>query len=163
MGCASLAQSDRRLNVRQLWRCGVAPITFVLRFIAPEPIGCPPDPPRANLDCLLGLCLYASLCVMLARLMPETAPHADQVFWLGVSLLFFPISVRIAAPQVARSERIWLLLVLAEATFALKALFDPTGFVQFDEFQHWRSADDILTTHTLIVTNYLLYVSPFYS
>ena len=124
MGCASLASSDRRSSVRQLWRCAVAPITFVVRFIAPEPIGCPPDPPCVSLDWLLGLCLHASLCVMLARLMPGTAPHADQVFWLGVTLLFFPISVRVAAPQVARSERIWLLLVLAEATFALKVLAD---------------------------------------
>ena len=88
MRCASLAPSDRRPSVRRVWRCVVAPITFVVRFIAPEPIGCPPDPPRANLDCLLGLCLYASLCVMLARLIPETAPHADQVFWLSLSLLF---------------------------------------------------------------------------
>ena len=162
MGCASLAPSDRRPSVRQLWRCAVAPITFVVRVIAPEPIGCLPDPPRANLDCLLGLCLHASLCVMLARLMPETAPHAGQMFWLGVTLLFFPISIRIAAPQVARSERIWLLLVLAEATFALKALIDPSGFVFFDEFLHWRSADDILTTHRLFVPNDLLIVAPFY-
>jgi hypothetical protein len=162
MGCASLAQSDRRPSVRRVWRCVVAPITFVVRFIAPEPISCPPDPPRANLDCLLGLCLYASLCVMLARLMPETAPHADQVFWLSLSLLFFPISIRIAAPQVARSERIWLLLCLAEATFALKALADPSGLVQFDEFLHWRSASDILTTHRLFVPNDLLKVSPAY-
>ena len=162
MGCASLASSDRRSSVRQLWRCAVAPITFVVRFIAPEPIGCPPDPPCVSLDWLLGLCLHASLCVMLARLMPGTAPHADQVFWLGVTLLFFPISVRVAAPQVARSERIWLLLVLAEATFALKVLADPSGFVQFDEFLHWRSADDILTTHRLFVPNDLLLVAPFY-
>jgi hypothetical protein len=133
-----------------------------VRFIAPEPIGCPPDPPRESLDWLLGLSLHASVCVMLARLMPGTAPHADQVFWLSVTLLFFPISVRIAAPQVARGERIWLLLVLAEATFALKALFDPTGFVVFDEFLHWRSADDILTTHRLFVPNDLLMISPFY-
>jgi hypothetical protein len=162
MGCASPAPSDRRPSAKQLWRCAVAPITAVVRFIAPEPIGCPPDPPRESLDWLLGLSLHASLCVMLARLMPGTAPHADQVFWLSVTLLFFPISVRIAAPQVARGERIWLLLVLAEATFALKALFDPTGFVLFDEFQHWRSADDILTTHRLFVPNDLLLVSPFY-
>ncbi|WP_143199006.1 hypothetical protein [Bradyrhizobium sp. NAS80.1] len=162
MGCASPAPSDRRPSAQQLWRCAVAPFTAVVRFIAPEPIGCPPDPPHVSLDWLLGLSLHASLCVMLARLMPGTAPHADQVFWLGVALLYFPISVRIAAPQVARSERIWLLLVLAEATFALKALFDPTGFVQFDEFQHWRSADDILTTHRLFVRNDLLFVSPFY-
>jgi hypothetical protein len=162
MGCASPAPSDRRPSAQQLWSCAVAPITAVVRFIAPEPIGCPPDPPRESLDWLLGLSLHASLCVMLARLMPGTAPHADQVFWLGVTLLFFPISVRIAAPQVARSERIWLLLVLAEATFALKALFDPTGFVLFDEFLHWRSADDILTTHRLFVANDLLVVSPFY-
>lgn len=162
MGCASLSQSDRRLNVLRLWRCGVAPITFVVRFITPEPIGCPPDPPRANLDCLLGLSLHASLCVMLARLMPESAPHADQVFWLCLSLLFFPISIRIAAPLVARSERIWLLLVLAETTFALKALADPSGLVQFDEFLHWRSANDILTTHRLFVPNDLLMIAPFY-
>src|SRR6201986_4135500 len=125
MNTRSLAVGyNRRPSVKQLWRYAVAPIIFVVRFIAPESIRGPSDPPRANLDCLLGLCLYASLCVMLARLMPETTPHADQVFWLGMSLLFFPLSIRIAAPQVARSERIWFLLVLAEATFALKALTD---------------------------------------
>jgi hypothetical protein len=163
MNTRSLAVGyNRRPSVKQLWRYAVAPIIFVVRFIAPESIRDPSDPPRANLDCLLGLCLYASLCVMLARLMPETTPHADQVFWLGMSLLFFPLSIRIAAPQVARSERIWLLLVLAEATFALKALTDPSGLVQFDEFLHWRSASDILIAHRLFVPNDLLMVSPFY-
>jgi len=84
------------------------------------------------------------------------------MFWNGLLLLYLPLAIRIASPSVAGAERIWLLLVLTEATFALKFLSDPSGFIQFDEFLHWKTANDILTTHRLFTENTLLPISPLY-
>jgi hypothetical protein len=138
------------------------PIPALLKFIGPDEIEADPGEARLHLDWLLGLSLYAALCLMLARILPATAPHANELFYLGVTLLFVPISFRIAAPRVARVERIALLLVLAETTFAMKVLDDPSGFALFDEFLHWRSATDLLAARQLFVPNDLLYVSPLY-
>lgn len=144
------------------WHQVGSPFRALLRFIGPVAITDPPPVTEANLDWLLGLSLYAVICVAAARFRPESAPGTDGLFWNGLALLFLPLAIRIAAPTVARTERVWLLLVLAECTFALKFLTDPSGFVQFDEFLHWKTAQDLLTTQHLFSPNPLLPVSPFY-
>ena len=133
-----------------------------LAFIGPVAIVDPPARPTVNFDWLLGLTLYAALCVAIARLLPEAAPAAVPLFWNGFILLHLPLAIRISAPSIAGPERVWLLLVLTEATFFLKFLNDPTGFIQFDEFLHWETANDILTTHGLFTLNTMLRVSPLY-
>jgi len=134
----------------------------LLAFIGPAAVAETAAQPRINLDWLLGLSLYAVLCVTVARLLPETAAAAVPLFWNGLLLLYLPLAIRIASPSVAGAERIWLLLVLAEATFVLKFLNDPSSFIQIDEFQHWETANDILTTHGLFTENPMLPVSPLY-
>jgi len=149
--------------MRRDWRAiASAPASGLLAFIRPATVSETAAHRTVNLDWLLGLSLYAALCVALARLLPETAPAAVPLFWNGLFLLYLPLAIRIAAPSVAGAERILLLLVLAEATFALKFLNDPFEFIQYDEFQHWETANDILTTHGLFTENPMLPVSPLY-
>jgi hypothetical protein len=153
-------------NVQQPWQdwraIARSPVRGLLAFIGPAAVAETIAQPRVNLDWLLGLSLYAALCVTVARLLPETAAAAVPLFWNGFLLLYLPLAIRIASPSVAGAERIWLLLVLTEATFALKFLNDPSGFIQFDEFLHWETANDILTTHGLFTENTMLRVSPLY-
>jgi len=137
-------------------------VSGFLAFIGPAAVAETDVQPRVNLDWLLGLSFYAALCVSVARLLPETAPAALPLFWNGLFLLYLPLAIRIASPSVAGAERIWLLLVLAEATFALKFLNDPSAFVQVDEFQHWETSNDILTTHRLFTENSILPIGPLY-
>ena len=145
------------------WRAiAGAPVRGLLAFIGPATVTDTTARRTVNLDWLLGLTLYAAVCVAVARLLPETTPAAVPLFWDGLLLLYLPLGIRISAPSVAGAERIWLLLVLAEATFALKFLNDPSGFIQFDEFQHWETANDILRTHGLFTRNPMLLVSPLY-
>lgn len=154
------ASLDRIL--RRLGRAIGAPVHALMRFIGPASITDPAASPAVHLDWLLGLSVYAAICILAARGMPETAPAAGPLFWTGTTLLFFGFATRIAAPTVARAERVWLLMVLAEATFALKYFNDPAGFLHFDEFLHWQSAEDILTEQRLFVPNSMLPVSPLY-
>jgi len=148
---------------RRDWRAAArAPVSKLLAFIGPATVAETAARRTVNLDWLLGLSLYAALCVSVERLLPETAPAAVPLFWNGFLLLYLPLAIRIASPSVAGAERIWLLLVLTEATCALKFLNDPSGFIQFDEFPHWETANDILTTHGLFTENPILVVSPLY-
>jgi hypothetical protein len=89
------------------------------------------------------------------------SPYAWAVFWPGVILMLLPI-IRIADVEVARSERILLLILVAEAILLYKALYAPTRFEQFDEMLHWMSAHDILYRRKLFLENSLLPISPFY-
>jgi len=151
-----------RVQVLSVRRLALRPLHYMLAFIAPAgEVRVDPEPP-ISFDWMLGLTLYGALCVALARLLPAPVPAAQPLFWLGLALLFGPPAARIAAPRVASAERLWLLLVLAEGTFALKFLVDPGGFVQFDEFLHWQAASDILENHRLFTPNPNLPVAPLY-
>jgi hypothetical protein len=83
-------------------------------------------------------------------------------FWGGVWLLLLPIVLRLAWPFVSRWERIGLLVLATIALYTLKMLSEPAGFRGFDEFLHWRSAQDILVTGQLFTPNPLLPIAPAY-
>ncbi len=90
----------------------------------------------------------------------ETA--RQSLFWAGVWLLLLPITLRLAWPFVSRWERISLLLLATISLYVLKILNGPAGFLGYDEFLHWRTAEDILAAGRLFTPNALLPVSPAY-
>lgn len=92
----------------------------------------------------------------------DAATWADPVFWAGICLLFFPPALRLTLPFVARGERIGLLVTLGMAVYLVKVFEHPTSFALFDEFQHWRTAQDIVATGHLFSANPLLPISPNY-
>ena len=73
-----------------------------------------------------------------------------------------PLASCITWPVVARSERLFLIVLLAELFYLYKLIYNPTYFGGFDELLHWLSASDILNRHKLFLGNSLLPISPFY-
>jgi len=89
-----------------------------------------------------------------------SAPWADLLFWVGLLVLFIPFAIRLLSSKPSRSERIALLMVLGGMLYLVKVLQYPLAFMYSDEFQHTRTAQDILSSAHLFMQNPLLAVSP---
>lgn len=87
-----------------------------------------------------------------------------QVFiYPGLLLIFTPTALRIISSVASRTERIWLLCFVGICCYLIKVITNPLNFsFPFDEFLHWRTADDIARSGHLFSTNPLLPVSPYY-
>lgn len=88
---------------------------------------------------------------------------AEAAFWAGQLTLFVPVVVRMLSPSL-RDEReiVGLVLLLAAAYYAAKFCYAPFFFAFNDEFQHWRTAENMLITKHLFEYNYGLPISPLY-
>jgi hypothetical protein len=84
------------------------------------------------------------------------------LFYLALAVIVTPIAARLSWPNVARKERIALVILLIEAMFLLHLIREPLGFIDHDEFLHWRTTKDILDSGKLFNDNPLLSISPFY-
>jgi hypothetical protein len=124
-----------------------------------------PTPP-ANPTWIAALSLAASLALLLIAAGDTASRNGEEaaslLFWAGVFLLLLPLAGRVAWPRVARSERLFLLLLLSESLFLYKLLYAPTAFVHYDEFLHWVTAHDILHRRQLFLENSLLPISAYY-
>jgi hypothetical protein len=117
-----------------------------------------------------GLLPQLSLCggvvLVLIALTADSAwlspPALQSLFWICVWIFLLPIALRLVWPFVSRWERIGLLILATVGLYTLKVLSEPVGFRGFDEFLHWRTAQDILVTGRLFTPNALLPVSPAY-
>ncbi len=112
-------------------------------------------------------CAVTSSLALLAVSVAQGAGRRDEhwgepLYWLATGALFLLPAIRIISPSTARLERVMLFAVLAEASFALKLLYSPTTFVDFDEFAHWITARDIVERGHLFIDNALLPISPLY-
>jgi len=87
---------------------------------------------------------------------------ANPLFWFGLLMLFLPIAVRLLSRQPTRRERIALLILLAITLYLVKYLQYPLYFTGYDEFSHWRTALDIVTSGHLFHENPLLPISSYY-
>jgi hypothetical protein len=87
----------------------------------------------------------------------------EPLFWWGLVLIFAPIAIRLFIIQTLdRRERLGLLLVLQVLLYFVTMLQYPLTFSSFDEFAHWRTAQDIAATGHLFQDNSLLTISPIY-
>ncbi|HEX3643473.1 MAG TPA: hypothetical protein VHV10_19475, partial [Ktedonobacteraceae bacterium] len=80
----------------------------------------------------------------------------------GLLLIYTPIAVRLISPAVSRTERIILLCIAGVCCYLIKVMLSPLYFSSFDEFLHWRTADDIIRSGHLFSKNAMLPVSPYY-
>ena len=87
---------------------------------------------------------------------------AEPLFWLGLLVLVGPTSARLLSRSSSGQERLALICLLGLCLYLVKVLHSPTGFVFFDEFSHWRTADDIVRSGQLFEDNPLARVSPLY-
>jgi hypothetical protein len=104
--------------------------------------------------------------VLLAALAHTSARYdatwAQPLYWLALLVLFTPLATRLIMPGVSRQEAIGLVVFLGLAIYFVKLLQSPLGFTFFDEFLHWRTANDIIKSGHLFKENSLLPVSPLY-
>ncbi|MFL5804820.1 MAG: hypothetical protein ACJ8CR_24135 [Roseiflexaceae bacterium] len=110
---------------------------------------------------LLGACgvLLVALAHTSAR---YDVPWAQPLYWLALVVLFTPLATRLIMPGISRQEAIGLVVFLGLAISFVKLLQSPLMFTFFDEFLHWRTANDILRSGHLFKENSLLPVSPLY-
>jgi hypothetical protein len=87
---------------------------------------------------------------------------SELAFYGGLLLIGLPIAVRLLMPAAEGTERVSLVVLLAVALFLCKVVHEPTSFGAFDEFLHWRTAQDIDITGRVFTPNALLGVSPYY-
>lgn len=153
---------------------------FVQRFIAAILTrALDPEPERADLNRQQALGSQVLLCGWLALLTLSSAfgtltvayaytsarfgqPEAAFFFWFGLLIIFVPATVRVLSPTASRFERLTLLCIVSICFYLVKVMSSPLFFSSFDEFLHWRTADDIISSGHLFNMNSLLPASPFY-
>jgi hypothetical protein len=102
-------------------------------------------------------------CVAYANSLAVTGViGAQPLWWLGVLAIFAPAAAAILFTRLSRIESIWVLGLAAAALYAVKLVFAPGRFWEFDELLHVPTLDSILRTGHLFAPNTLLPVSPYY-
>lgn len=121
---------------------------------------------RADVFSVSALAAAAGMGLMTVALADTVARSgsswASPWFWAGMLMIWMPITLRIVEREATRSERIALLVLLGMAIYVVKILNSPRYFVGYDEFLHWRTAEDIVRTGTLFDPNPVLPISPSY-
>jgi hypothetical protein len=87
---------------------------------------------------------------------------ATWVFWLGILLLVVPMAARLLSTGAERHERVGIVVMVGFGLYVAKILQSPVHFTFVDEFQHWRTADDILQSGRLFQPNPILTVGPYF-
>jgi hypothetical protein len=80
-------------------------------------------------------------------------------FWAGILLMVVPATWRLLSREPTRNERICIALILGLALFIVKIMASPLSLTLPDEFSHWRTFEDILSTGHLLAPNPLLPIS----
>ncbi len=91
-----------------------------------------------------------------------SSPWAPDLFWVGIVVLTAPIVIRMFSRSAGRRERLGLVALFGSALYLVKVLHDPVAFTFFDEFLHWRTANDIFETKHLFRPNNILPTSPYF-
>ncbi|GLV59236.1 hypothetical protein KDH_60630 [Dictyobacter sp. S3.2.2.5] len=114
--------------------------------------------PGLTLSCALGI-LSTSYSFSAGR---DGQFGLELFFVLSMLLIFVPITIRLLSPAATRFERITIVCTAGISLYLIKVLTSPAYFSMYDEFLHWRTADDIMQTGHLFTSNALLPVSAYY-
>ena len=114
--------------------------------------------PEISVCCAIGVFVVA-LAYGGGRL---SVTSAEALFWIGLLLLFLPVAIRLFSSKPTRRERIALLVLLSISLYLIYYLGYPLYFSGYDEFIHWRTAQDIAVSGHLFQANPLLPISPYY-
>jgi uncharacterized membrane protein len=87
---------------------------------------------------------------------------AVELFFAGLIAMFFPVAIRVLAPDAIRQERFTLIILLGLALYAVKIIGSPSSFTCIDEYIHLRNTQNILDTHHLFGLNPLLPTAAYY-
>lgn len=87
---------------------------------------------------------------------------SNVLFWLGLALMLIPTAMRLIGSNVARQERIGLVISLGMGLYLVKLMQSPFSFTYSDEFLHLFNTNQILQNQSLFTQNLLLPVSPLF-
>ncbi len=103
------------------------------------------------------------LLISLSYYLSRYGTNALESFFLpGLLLMFVPSVLRLLSPAPARLERMGLLCILGVSLYLIQFMVSPLYFSSYNEFMHWRTADDILRMGHLFSDNSMLTASPYY-
>jgi uncharacterized membrane protein len=147
---------------QNLWR----PDPTLTLQAQPEPVRAVPASDDARWGWLPALTLTSALALVLAAFAFSASRSgqawATTLYWISLLLIFAPAALRLAITSIPRRERIGLIVVVGLALYTVKVLHSPLDFTFHDEFLHWRTAADILSSQHLFAENTILTVSPLY-
>jgi hypothetical protein len=112
--------------------------------------------------------LLISACGVAMVAFAFAAGRADDswgvpLYWLGEIVFFAPLVFGVVSRRRLNETAILGLLIgLGLATFLIRYSYSPIQFTFPDELQHWRSTQQVLTTHHLSTFNPSLPISPDY-
>ncbi|QIJ73323.1 hypothetical protein GU700_01135 [Methylobacterium sp. NI91] len=153
--------SDLAHPVRALAEVGLRPAAPFLHTGSEDPAPKPLDP-----GWICGLVLASAAGLFVVTLGHGAGlrehPWTLEIYWSGVVLMLAPLALRLCWPDVARAERLCLLVVLAEVLVLYRIVYYPLNIVHHDEILHWIASDDILAARRLFLSNPLLPVGPTY-
>jgi hypothetical protein len=112
---------------------------------------------RPEIIVCCGLVMSSGL--LLLALANNNSVHGSSgywLFWAGILLIMAPAAWRLTAAEVARSERIVLLVMEGGFLYLAKVVREPTSFTFHDEFVHWLNADNALRLGHLFAFNPLI-------
>jgi hypothetical protein len=84
------------------------------------------------------------------------------LFFVGLILVFAPVSARILMRKTAGAERFALVVLIGIAFYVVKIQTAPSGFQMNDEFIHLRNTENILGSGHLFQYNPLLPTASYY-
>jgi len=114
--------------------------------------------PMLTLINAFGMCLAADASFFSIY----TSTDQENYLWLGLLLIFAPSFLRLLSPIASRLERIGILCSVGISMYLVKVILSPLGFSFIDEYFHWRTVGDILSSGHLFTDNSMLPVGPSY-
>ena len=139
------------------------PRTLHTSSVALQPITRVTSIPLNGLPIIALLTSIGLFQISLANSAARTDTYwAEWAFWLGLCVVYVPVVARLLMVEVARAERIGIILLLGGVLYLAKLVNTPIHMGYHDEFAHWRTALDIFNTHHLFQPNPALPVTPLY-
>lgn len=106
---------------------------------------------------VLVLIAVGDLFIALADSTSRRGGSGGQVlFWTGIVLVALPSGIYVASRGPARDQRFAVVVTAGLGFYITKVLYIPGGFFESDEYVHFRTARDILSSHALFSFNPLL-------
>lgn len=90
-----------------------------------------------------------------------SVPYAEIVFWAGVASIVLPAAIHLSRSS-SRRDDVLILSVVGLALYGAKLMQAPGAFVLFDEFHHWVTLNNMVSSNHLFDRNNILPASPYY-
>jgi hypothetical protein len=130
----------------RLSRVPATPSASLPVLVAVDPL----RPSLGQVPALAACCGLGLLSVAAAdALSRSTVSSSQALFWIGLLVIFVPITLRLLSEDARPGERVALVVLLGLSLYLVKVLRDPFGFTFPDEFMHAFNANAIARTHRL--------------